>query len=109
MVHFQSGHSTKFLAPLWPILNNMAKQAVGKMNGPQAVIVILGIAAMTAGTIAWKSNLNTRMEEKGMDHALEMSREETKRQELMANIAGNSPALQEVIRQNRSFQENLAH
>lgn len=107
VVHFEAGHSTKFFSELWKILNAMAKEAAGKMNGPQLVVTILGLAALTSGSFAWKEHLAARLEEKGMEHTLQMNQEETRRQELVSQLAANSPALQEIIQQNRSFQDNL--
>jgi hypothetical protein len=107
VVHFEAGHSTKFFSELWKILNPLVKEAAGKMNGTQLVVTILGIAALASSSYVWKEHLIARLDEKGMEHSLQLSQEETRRQELMARIATDSPAVHELIRQNRSFQDHL--
>ena len=107
VVRFEAGHSTKFITELWKILNTIAKEAAGKMNGAQLTVTILGIAALAAGSFVWKEHLAARLEEKGLEHNLHLSQEETRRHEIFSEAAGNSPALQEIIRQNQAFQDHL--
>jgi len=107
VVHFQAGRSTTFISKMSPILNAIAQQAVRKMSARELMIVILGMAALIAGGYVWKTHLNAMLDEKEIDQKLELSREETRRYELLRKAADLSPVLHDQMLQMQLLQETL--
>ncbi len=92
IVRFEPG-STTFLSELWPVLNNALAAAAKKMSGTQAVVVILGIAAVAGGAYAWKTHVNYESERRRLEHQTRMSAEETERMGIIANLARDNLGL----------------
>lgn len=107
VLHFQSGRSTTFFSELEGLLNNMASQAITKMDGTQAVMTVLGVAAIVGGVYLFKTHLNNRLREKEMDLQVELSREETRRQEKLIQLSEKAIHLKEQITEFQNFQDNL--
>jgi hypothetical protein len=107
VVRFEAGRSTTFLSELWPILNSMAQQAVAKMDGTQDLIAILAIAGMTTAGFAWKVYLNSRIEQKKLGNSIELSREETRRSEILASAIGKSHSATAQLIHNQAFQNEV--
>ena len=107
IVRFEAGRSTTFNADLFPILNTMVQEAMGKMDGMQALEAILGIAALFTAGFAWKVYWNSRFREKGLDNQLELSKLETERYEILAKAADRTPILMEQMKGQQSFQDSV--
>lgn len=105
IVRLQAGRSTTFISELAPILNNIAPQVLSKMDGTQTLIGILGIAAIFAGGYSWKQYLNTKLEAKQFDHRVEMSKEETRRAEVIAKASSRSSIVRDQAQDNQQTQE----
>lgn len=106
IVRFKPG-STTFISELWPTLNNLAQQAISKMNGTEAAITILGVAAFIAGSYAFKAYLNKRLAEKNLDHEVQMSQQETERMQILARALDRSEKLQAQVTDLNSFRDTL--
>lgn len=93
VVRFEAGHSTLFKSDLDKPLTEIAKMMLEKMNGKQVIITVSIIAALVAGEYSWDSYLQTQIAEKQLDVQLREKQEETKRYEIIRNIAEGSTNL----------------
>ena len=83
--------STTFIAELAPAFNILA----GKMTGQEAVITVLFTGVFIASVLAWKIYRNSRVEIHRDDSQVQLSKEETRRAEVMASLIKDNPALTE--------------
>ncbi len=81
--------STKFWSDLAPGLN----AALANMTGRQAVITILGVAAIGAGTYMWAAYINEETERRNIEHRVEMSELETRRLGIVAALVEGDEAI----------------
>ena len=95
--------STKFLSELWQTLNTMA----GNMSGPESVAAILGVAVIVGLTIVGKSYIVSRAQAKAYDLGITMSKEETRRLELLASLLRQSPTIAQHIEDAENAQDHL--
>lgn len=63
------------------------------MSPQDLIVTILGLALVIAGRLGWKDWLDSRLKEKEIESRLEMSREETKRLEVMRKAVERQPVL----------------
>jgi len=77
--------------------NALVMGMVGKMDGPQLVMVALGTAVAAGSTIAYKTYLKHRSEDKKVELATQeriaLSQEETKRMVVMQDLITAQPRL----------------
>lgn len=85
--------SSLYDAELWKHFSAMAQAAVGRMNGTEIVVTVLGTAAMVAGTVWANAWLAQRRQEKELDHEQQMSQEDTRRLELLTQALARQPSL----------------
>lgn len=75
----------------------LATALAGKMTGTELVVTILGLAISGGGLLAYKAFLSARSEDKKVDQAtkqlVEMSAQETKRLQLLADALAQNQAL----------------
>lgn len=88
--------SSKFDADLWKQLSSIAEAAIGRMNGTELVITILGIGLLLTAPVLYKAWLATRQREKEMEKQLALSREETERLKIFAAAMHQQPVLEAV-------------
>lgn len=73
----------------------LANELVGKMDGSQIVITVLGVALICASVVAWKYYLKSRSEDKAnklaSDERIAMSSNETERLKLIFDAQQKSP------------------
>lgn len=89
IVRLEKG-STTFFADAAGVLNTVARTALGKMDGPQTLIVLLGTAAMIAGVYGWKAYLTKQAEIHDRETDLELSKQETERLAIMSRAQRES-------------------
>lgn len=89
VVHLDEG-STVFSAELWEIFNTFAKSAVSNMDGHQTLIAILGTAGFLGTAWGWKAWLSSQAQAREMDLKIKLSEEETKRQQIVTDLAMNN-------------------
>ena len=82
IVRLESG-STTFWSNLAPGLN----AALGNMTGPQAVMTILGVAAIAVGGYVWIAHINAETSRREIDHRVALSEQETERLGIVASLA----------------------
>lgn len=85
--------SSLYDAELWKQFSSIAEAAVGRMDGNQTVITVLGLALLVAAPVMYKSWLASRQKEKEFEHQLQMSQEETKRLEVFGAAVNRQPLL----------------
>lgn len=95
VVHLDEG-STVFSAELWEIFNTFAKSAVSNMDGHQTLIAILGTAGFLGTAWGWKAWLSSQAQAREMDLKIKLSEEETKRQQIVTDLAMNNLRLASV-------------
>lgn len=88
--------SSIFNAELWKQFSHMAEAAIGRMNGDQIVITVLGIALAITAPVMYKAWLASRQKEKEVASRLELSQQETERLKVFAEAVKSSPSLQAV-------------
>ncbi len=72
IVHLEKG-STRFTVDLWNTLNSALQEAAKSMTGEQALIAILGVAAISGGTWSYKSWLWKKQDEKEEETKVKLS------------------------------------
>lgn len=85
--------SSLYDAELWKQFSTIAEAAVGRMDGTQTVITVLGLALLVSAPVMYKSWLASRQKEKELEHQLQMSQEETKRLEMFGAAMNRQPML----------------
>lgn len=88
--------SSVFDAELWKQFSHMAEAAIGRMNGDQIVISVLGVALAIAAPVMFKAWLASRQQEKEIDNRVQLSQQETERLKVFAEAVKVNPALQTV-------------
>lgn len=88
--------SSIFDADLWKQFSSMAEAAVGRMNGDQIVITVLGIALAITAPVMYKAWLASRQKEREIESQLELSRQETERLKVFSDAVKALPSLQTV-------------
>ncbi|MDI9407723.1 MAG: hypothetical protein QM523_00585 [Candidatus Pacebacteria bacterium] len=117
IVHFESG-STVAVSRVFDTLNQIAPELITKMNGMQAVLTILGLAALYGCGWSIKTYLNYKakiqeqeLKAKGIEQELllkiELSKQETERAKIIAEAASNNPLLQKQIDNMNSINDKL--
>ena len=76
--------SSLYDAELWKQFSTIAEAAVGRMNGTETTITVLGLAMLVAAPVMYKAWLASRQKEKEFDHQLQMSQEESRRLEIFS-------------------------
>ena len=82
--------SSLLTVDLGPYMSTLASGLVGKMDGSQMVMTVLGLAVVAGSTLAYKSFLKTRTEDRkvtaDMQERVALSQEETKRLGVMQAV-----------------------
>lgn len=86
--------SSIFNADLWHQFTKMAEAAVGRMNGSEIVLTVVGVALTIAAPVMFKSWLSSRQQQREIDSRLELSREETARLRVMAEAMRQQPVVE---------------
>ena len=89
--------SSIFDADLWNQFSKMAEAAIGRMDGNQTVIAVIGVALTIMTPVVFKAWLKNRTEQREMDTRVQLSKEETQRLQVMAEAMRQHPPL-EVVR-----------
>lgn len=77
--------SSLFDAELWKHLATISEAAAARMNGTQIVITVLGLGLLFTAPVMYKAWLASRAKEKELDLQREMSAEETRKLQVMAD------------------------
>ncbi|MCM2340454.1 hypothetical protein [Rhodoferax sp.] len=89
--------SSKITVDLGEYVSAIAQGLVGKMDGSQLVMVVLGSAVVAGSVIAYKAFLQHRSEDKKVETATQerigLSQEETKRQAIFQQVVAAQPRL----------------
>jgi hypothetical protein len=85
--------SSLFDAELWKHFSTIAQAAVGRMDGTQVVITVLGLALLLTAPVMYKAWLANKQKEKELDNQLQMSQEESRRMEIFAAAINRQPLL----------------
>lgn len=88
--------SSIFDAELWQQFSRMAEAAIGRMNGNQVVITVLGIALAIVAPVMYRAWLAARQKEKEIETQVALSQQETARLQVFADAIKAVPALQVV-------------
>jgi hypothetical protein len=88
--------SSEYDAELWQQLTELARQVVDKMDSVHLLIAVVTIALTAGGTLAYKAWVAQRIKEKELDHQLDMSKEESARQQILADALRQSPVAKAV-------------
>lgn len=99
--------SSLFRADLTDQITKIMEAAVGRMNGTEALIAVLGVGLMITSSVMYKAWLKHRVKEKeiqihgevdskNMEARLLQSQEETRRLEIMARAMAQRPVLRNV-------------
>lgn len=95
VVKVQKGSSI-FDAELWKQFSHIAEAAIGRMNGNQIVISVLGVALAIAAPLMYKAWLNYRLKEKQVEASIELSKQETERLKIFKEATEIRPQLQAI-------------
>lgn len=99
--------SSKFEAPVWEQLNELATTAIGKMDSRDLAITILGLALVYGGVEISKSWISQRQAEVDSDNQVQLSQQETKRLEIFAKAMQQKPELGEAKTDFESSQNGI--
>lgn len=87
--------SSLFDAELWKQFSTIAEAAVGRMDGNQVVITVLGLGLLVTAPVMYRAWLASRQREKELEHQIELSRQENARLEIFAKAVQRQPMLGE--------------
>lgn len=87
--------SSIFDAELWKQLSTIAEAAVGRMDGNQIVITVLGLGLLVTAPVMYRAWLASRQREKELEHQIELSRQENIRLEIFSRAVQHQPMLGE--------------
>lgn len=96
--------STIFESNIAPALNHLATEAIQNMSGLQTLIAILAIAAVIGCNSMWKEYIRYLAQKKDLDYKMQMSEEETKRYQIIENLAARHASVAEHIADTNSTQ-----
>lgn len=99
--------SSIFNAELWKQFSHMAEAAIGRMNGDQIVITVLGIALAITAPVMYRAWLASRQKEKEIESRVELSQQETERLKVFAEAVKGNPALQTVREDSQATHNRL--
>lgn len=99
--------SSIYETELWKQLSHMAEAAIGRMNGDQIVITVLGIALAITAPVMYKAWLASRQKEKEIESQVEFSKQETERLKVFAEAVKASPVLQTVREDSQAAHNRL--
>ena len=85
--------SSLFDADLWKQLSTIAEAAVGRMDGTQIVVTVLGLGLLFTAPVMYKAWLASRQKEKELDNQIAMSKQETERMKVFADAMKMQPVL----------------
>lgn len=85
--------SSLFDAELWKQLSFIAQAAVGRMNGTEIVVTVLGLGLLFTAPVMYKAWLANRQKEKELDNQISMSEQETERMKVFADAMKMRPVL----------------
>lgn len=88
--------SSIFNADLWKQFSHMAEAAIGRMNGNQIVIAVLGVAIAIVAPVMYRAWLASRQKEKEIENRVQLSQQETERLKVFADAVKARPSLQTV-------------
>lgn len=88
--------SSKLNASLADQLTDIAREAITKMDGQQAVITILGSALLLTSVVSWKAWLAKKSKDKEIESRIELSKIEAERQQSLTDVIKNQPILKNV-------------
>lgn len=86
--------SSIFNADLWLQLSKIAEAAVGRMDGNQIALTVVGVALVIAAPVMFKAWLQSRQEEREIASRIELSKEETARLSVMAEAMKTQPIIE---------------
>lgn len=89
--------SSDFKADLAKQFTEIALRALERMDGTQAVILVLGLAVTLGGSVGFRAWLQHRKEIKGLDVQLADRQLDVKRLEVLAEVAKIQPAVQSAL------------
>lgn len=99
--------STTFQADITEILNAIITEVAGNMSGPETVTAVLGTAFILAGASVWKTYINAAAKKRDIDYRTRVSEEETKRYQIIGNIAERHSAVTEHLADTNAAQRKL--
>ncbi len=85
--------SSLFDADLWDQLSFIAKAAIGRMNGTEIVVTVLGLGLLFTAPVMYKAWLANRQKEKELDNQISLSQQETERMKVFADAMKAQPVL----------------
>lgn len=86
--------SSQFDADLWQQLAAVAQAAVGRMNGTEIVITVLGLGMLLTAPVLYKAWLSGRQRDKELDHQHAMSQLENERLKIFSEAVQRQPILE---------------
>lgn len=95
VVKVQKGSSI-FDAELWKQFSHIAEAAIGRMDGNQIVISVLGIALAITAPVMYKAWLNSRLKEKEIEASVELSKQDIEKWRIFKEAIEVRPQLQIV-------------
>lgn len=97
--------STEFIAEAAQILNEIIRST--GMSSQEALILLVSIAGMATGLLAWKEWLRAKERAHGQESTVELSKEETKRLELVTQAMSRQPLIAESRASMDQFKDKL--
>lgn len=89
--------STTFISEIAPILNSGIASAFQNMSGTQAVITILGTAAILCGRSILKAYINSRSEKRGMEYRTPMTEKDIMQHKVIERLSEKHDSMAEQI------------
>ncbi|HMN92964.1 MAG TPA: hypothetical protein PKC60_07015 [Hydrogenophaga sp.] len=86
--------SSIYDADLWKQLTAIGEAAVGRMNGTEIVITVLGLGLLLTAPVMYKAWLAARQQEKQLEHQLSLSQQETERMQIFSDAMQKQPVLE---------------
>ncbi|CAG9932220.1 hypothetical protein [Candidatus Nitrotoga arctica] len=102
-----SGGSSNYNVDLAKIFNALIVKAADKMSGKELVILIIALVALCASTVAWKDYLAMLSDQSKVELSLNLSKEETKRSQILKDALKAEPKLGEMREDLRESQHQF--
>lgn len=106
VVKIEKGSSI-FEVDLGIVLNNVINQIVGKMTTTEIMTIVLGAGFIYTANSMWKNYLNNQARKHEMDVRVDVSKEETKRIEMISELAKDNITLNSFNKSMDGLREDI--
>jgi hypothetical protein len=110
--------SSEFMALIESAMNTFVTGALSRMTAEQLMITVLGLSLVIAGRLSWKDWLDSRVRQREIDARaegenkdnvvrIELSKEETRRLEVMARAIAQQPVIKAAKEESEASKDSL--